>query len=149
VSCDVEPQLISVANLINRPLAGSLGLFVLPTRGIRASVRTAMGTQLDPHSVLRGPHEALTRAAITDLSPEYKRRLLNTFALLEAETPARKRRHNKAQWFLIANKEEREAERIKRSRDEAERRERKEMKKGVEGREREEKREKGETKRRW
>lgn len=123
----------TVANLINRPLAGYLGLFVLPTRGIRESVRSALGTHLDPHSVLRGPREALTRSAMTELSGEYKQRLLDTFAVLETETRARRRERNRTQWILMANKDEREKERIERHRRDAEKKERRDMLKRVKG----------------
>jgi hypothetical protein len=129
----------TVANLINRPLAGSLGLFVLPTRGIRESVRSALGTHLDPHSVLRGPREALTRSAMSELSEEYRQRLLDTFAVLETETRARRRERNRTQWILMANKDEREKERIERHRRDAEKKERRDMLKRVKGTEEEEK----------
>lgn len=122
--------------MLARPAAGSLGLFVLPTRGIRASVRSTFGQNLNPHSVLRGPREALTRQAMIELSEESRNRLIGTFEVLEAETKKRKSERKRTQWILMANKEERKEEKIAREREENERRERKEMRRDQEGRDR-------------
>lgn len=128
---EVHPSLridAVVVGLTFRPLAGTLGLFVLPTRGIRASVKASLGQHQDPHSVLRGPREALTREAIRSLVAEDKARMLDTFAVLEQETAERKNKAEKTKWLLIATKAEREKEKIERQRMRLEKEERKAMK---------------------
>lgn len=120
-----------MANALNRPAAGALGLFVLPTRGIRASVRASLGQQLDPHSVLRGPREALTRQAMSDLAEGPRRQLLGTFTVLEGETKDRQKKLKKIQWLLIADKRARAEEKIKRQREYTEKAQRKEAKRAL------------------
>lgn len=86
-----------------------------------------MGHNLDPHSVLRGPREALTREAMTNISEDIVERYCDTFDLLESETKKRKGKRDRTQWVLMANKEERRSEKLERERIGLERIERKEV----------------------
>lgn len=116
-----------VANLFIRPLTGMLGMVVLPTRGARASLQKALGRDSSPHDVLRGPREAQTRQAMSELTSDSNQRYLHTFSLLEKETSKRKRRMKRRQFLLFATKKERAAQKVDRQRAKFDRKERKEV----------------------
>lgn len=119
---------MSVANLMVRPAAGTLGLFVHPMRGARLSVRNALGSGIDPLNVLLGPRVQLAVDAARRMRPEDKARLLGVYERLDAETTKRRRERDGTRWFLFATRRERMREREARERDKEEKRARKEMK---------------------
>lgn len=112
---------VSAANLFFRPLAGTLGFFVHPTRGAAQSVKAIFSGPHEPTGVLFSPRLWLAKEAAKKLPASEKDTIVSRLTELEKQAKKRAKERDGGRVFLLANKRERAEEKVLREREKRDR----------------------------
>ena len=104
-----------------RPTAGMLAFFVHPTRGAAQSVKNIFSGKHAPTGVLASPRLYLAKEAASKLPAAEKNAMMDRLKQLEKDAKKRAKERGGGRVFLLANKREREEEKVNRERERAER----------------------------
>lgn len=104
-SCRADPA--TGMNMVVRPCAGTLGLFVLPTKGAARSVRRTF--RPETISPLYSPRVAMSKAAVSSMSKDQALEVIARWKALTDRKTTKQRRKRYAKkrnmWFLVYRKD--------------------------------------------